>query len=101
MKSNFEILLFKSLEKRFKFLDNGINLKIELIVGLIIFVMMFYVLVIIFNMLEGVGLNRVFILIVLIIFIIICSIVMVLYINCFFVFVLGLSSVVIIGIVLF
>lgn len=34
MKSNFETSLSKNLEKKFKFLDNGTNLKTELIAGL-------------------------------------------------------------------
>ena len=97
MKSNFETSLSKSLEKRFKFLDNGTNLKTELIAGLTTFATMSYVLATIPNMLEGVGLNRASILTALIIFIIICSIAMALYTNRPFALAPGLSSVAIIG----
>ena len=97
MKSNFETSLSKSLEKRFKFLDNGTNLKTELIAGLTTFATMSYVLATIPNMLEGAGLNRASILTALIIFIIICSIAMALYTNRPFALAPGLSSVAIIG----
>ena len=70
MKSNFETSFSKSLEKRFKFLDNGTNLKTELIAGLTTFATMSYVLATIPNILEGAGLNRASILTTLIIFII-------------------------------
>lgn len=97
MRSNFETSLSKSLEKRFKFLDNGTNLKTELIAGLTTFATMSYVLATIPNMLEGAGLNRASILTALIIFIIICSIAMALYTNRPFALAPGLSSVAIIG----
>ena len=97
MKSNFEISLSKNLEKKFKFLDNGTNLKTELIAGLTTFATMSYVLATIPNMLEGAGLNRASILTALIIFIIICSIAMALYTNRPFALAPGLSSVAIIG----
>ena len=97
MKSNFETSLSKSLEKRFKFLDNGTNLKTELIAGLTTFATMSYVLATIPNILEGAGLNRASILTALIIFIIICSIAMALYTNRPFALAPGLSSVAIIG----
>ena len=97
MKSNFETSLSKNLEKKFKFLDNGTNLKTELIAGLTTFATMSYVLATIPNMLEGAGLNRASILTALIIFIIICSIAMALYTNRPFALAPGLSSVAIIG----
>ncbi|VTX47013.1 Adenine permease AdeQ [Fusobacterium nucleatum] len=97
MKSNFEISLSKNLEKKFKFLDNGTNLKTELIAGLTTFATMSYVLATIPNILEGAGLNRASILTALIIFIIICSVAMALYTNRPFVLAPGLSSVAIIG----
>ena len=97
MKSNFETSLSKSLEKRFKFLDNGTNLKTELIAGLTTFTTMSYVLATIPNILEGAGLNRASILTALIIFIIICSVAMALYTNRPFALAPGLSSVAIIG----
>lgn len=97
MKSNFETSFSKSLEKRFKFLDNGTNLKTELIAGLTTFATMSYVLATIPNMLEGAGLNKASILTALIIFIIICSIAMALYTNRPFALAPGLSSVAIIG----
>ena len=97
MRSNFETSLSKSLEKRFKFLDNGTNLKTELIAGLTTFATMSYVLATIPNMLEGAGLNRASILTALIIFIIICSVAMALYTNRPFALAPGLSSVAIIG----
>ena len=97
MKSNFEISLSKNLEKKFKFLDNGTNLKTELIAGLTTFATMSYVLATIPNILEGAGLNRASILTVLIIFIIICSVAMALYTNRPFALAPGLSSVAIIG----
>ena len=97
MKSNFETSLSKSLEKRFKFLDNGTNLKTELIAGLTTFATMSYVLATIPNMLEGAGLNRASILTALIIFIIICSIAMALYTNRPFALAPGLSSVAILS----
>ena len=97
MKSNFEISLSKNLEKKFKFLDNGTNLKTELIAGLTTFATMSYVLATIPNILEGAGLNRASILTALIIFIIICSVAMALYTNRPFALAPGLSSVAIIG----
>jgi len=97
MKSNFETLLSKNLEKKFKFLDNGTNLKTELIAGLTTFATMSYVLATIPNILEGAGLNRASILTALIIFIIICSVAMALYTNRPFALAPGLSSVAIIG----
>lgn len=97
MKSNFEISLSKNLEKKFKFLDNGTNLKTELIAGLTTFATMSYVLATIPNILEGAGLNRASILTALIIFIIICSVAMALYTNRLFALAPGLSSVAIIG----
>ena len=97
MKSNFEISLSKNLEKKFKFLDNGTNLKTELIAGLTTFATMSYVLATIPNILEGAGLNRASILTTLIIFIIICSVAMALYTNRPFALAPGLSSVAIIG----
>ena len=97
MKSNFETSLSKNLEKKFKFLDNGTNLKTELIAGLTTFATMSYVLTTIPNILEGAGLNRASILTALIIFIIICSIAMALYTNRPFALAPGLSSVAIIG----
>ena len=97
MKSNFETSLSKNLGKKFKFLDNGTNLKTELIAGLTTFATMSYVLATIPNMLEGAGLNRASILTALIIFIIICSIAMALYTNRPFALAPGLSSVAIIG----
>ena len=97
MKSNFEISLSKNLEKKFKFLDNGTNLKTELIAGLTTFATMSYVLATIPNLLEGAGLNRASILTALIIFIIICSVAMALYTNRPFALAPGLSSVAIIG----
>ena len=97
MKSNFETSLSKNLEKKFKFLDNGTNLKTELIAGLTTFATMSYVLATIPNILEGAGLNRASILTTLIIFIIICSIAMALYTNRPFALAPGLSSVAIIG----
>ena len=97
MKSNFETSLSKNLEKKFKFLDNGTNLKTELIAGLTTFATMSYVLATIPNILEGAGLNRASILTALIIFIIICSVAMALYTNRPFALAPGLSSVAIIG----
>ena len=97
MKSNFETSLSKNLEKKFKFLDNGTNLKTELIAGLTTFATMSYVLATIPNILEGAGLNRASILTTLIIFIIICSVAMALYTNRPFALAPGLSSVAIIG----
>ena len=97
MKSNFEISLSKNLEKKFKFLENGTNLKTELIAGLTTFATMSYVLATIPNILEGAGLNRASILTALIIFIIICSVAMALYTNRPFALAPGLSSVAIIG----
>lgn len=97
MKSNFESSLSKNLEKKFKFLDNGTNLKTELIAGLTTFATMSYVLATIPNILEGAGLNRASILTALIIFIIICSVAMALYTNRPFALAPGLSSVAIIG----
>ena len=97
MKSNFETSLSKNLEKKFKFLDNGTNLKTELIAGLTTFTTMSYVLATIPNILEGAGLNRASILTALIIFIIICSVAMALYTNRPFALAPGLSSVAIIG----
>ena len=97
MKSNFETSLSKNLGKKFKFLDNGTNLKTELIAGLTTFATMSYVLATIPNILEGAGLNRASILTALIIFIIICSVAMALYTNRPFALAPGLSSVAIIG----
>lgn len=97
MKSNFETTLSKNFEKKFKFLDNGTNLKTELIAGLTTFATMSYVLATIPNILEGAGLNRASILTALIIFIVICSIAMALYTNRPFALAPGLSSVAIIG----
>ena len=97
MKSNFETSLSKNLEKKFKFLDNGTNLKTELIAGLTTFATMSYVLATIPNILEGAGLNRASILTALIIFIIICSVAMALYTNRPFALAPGLSSVALIG----
>ena len=97
MKSNFETSLSKNIEKKFKFLDNGTNLKTELIAGLTTFATMSYVLATIPNILEGAGLNRASILTTLIIFIIICSVAMALYTNRPFALAPGLSSVAIIG----
>ena len=97
MKSNFETSLSKNVEKKFKFLDNGTNLKTELIAGLTTFATMSYVLATIPNILEGAGLNRASILTALIIFIIICSVAMALYTNRPFALAPGLSSVAIIG----
>ena len=97
MKSNFETSLSKNLEKKFKFLDNGTNLKTELIAGLTTFATMSYVLATIPNILEGASLNRASILTALIIFIIICSVAMALYTNRPFALAPGLSSVAIIG----
>lgn len=97
MKSNFETSLSKNLEKKFKFLDNGTNLKTELIAGLTTFATMSYVLATIPNILEGAGLNRASILTTLIIFIISCSVAMALYTNRPFALAPGLSSVAIIG----
>ena len=97
MKSNFETSLSKNLEKKFKFLDNGTNLKTELIAGLTTFATLSYVLATIPNILEGAGLNRASILTALIIFIIICSVAMALYTNRPFALAPGLSSVAIIG----
>ena len=79
------------------FLDNGTNLKTELIAGLTTFATMSYVLATIPNILEGAGLNRASILTALIIFIIICSVAMALYTNRPFALAPGLSSVAIIG----
>jgi permease len=97
MSSNTEISLPKKLKERFKFLENGTNLKTELIAGLTTFATMSYVLATIPNMLEGAGLNRASILTALIIFIIICSVAMALYTNRPFALAPGLSSVAIIG----
>ena len=58
MSSNTETSLPKKLKERFKFLENGTNLKTELIAGLTTFATMSYVLATIPNMLEGAGLNR-------------------------------------------
>ena len=97
MSSNTETSLPKKLKERFKFLENGTNLKTELIAGLTTFATMSYVLATIPNMLEGAGLNRASILTALIIFIIICSVAMALYTNRPFALAPGLSSVAIIG----
>lgn len=97
MSSNTETSLPKKLKERFKFLENGTNLKTELIAGLTTFTTMSYVLATIPNMLEGAGLNRASILTALIIFIIICSVAMALYTNRPFALAPGLSSVAIIG----
>ena len=97
MSSNTETSLPKKLKERFKFLENGTNLKTELIAGLTTFATMSYVLATIPNMLEGAGLNRASILTALIIFIIICSVAMALYTNRPFALAPGLGSVAIIG----
>ena len=97
MSSNTKTSLPKKLKERFKFLENGTNLKTELIAGLTTFATMSYVLATIPNMLEGAGLNRASILTALIIFIIICSVAMALYTNRPFALAPGLSSVAIIG----